>query len=291
MRPLLRSKAWSGRGCKLDHAPGWLLTAQWTVAGVGAACLLAWWLAARRGADPLGRPIDAPFPPLGAPTAAGLAAYFVFAPLAFAAVVPALGGRDALSRPGELLVSAGLSLLVGLGLLPFARRAGPPRVSTGRCVTAGVVGGLGTFAVTSVIGLAILYAYARAGLPVPEQDSVGLVRDATGVEFLGLGIGVLVVAPFVEEVLYRGLILPTLANAMPLRAALIVQALLFGGAHVLGAPERWPLAIPLAAVGWFAGYLYVRTRSIAAPAGLHGTFNAIIVAMVLAQIPGAPSET
>ena len=43
----------------------------------------------------------------------------------------------------------------------------------------------------------------------------------------------------------------------------------------------WPLTIPIAAVGWTAGWLYARTGSMRAAIALHATFNAIQVALYL----------
>ena len=87
-----------------------------------------------------------------------------------------------------------------------------------------------------------------------------------------------------EEVFYRGILLPALARAMPLRRALVVQALLFGFVHVWQVPAAWPLSLALALVGWAAGWLYVRTGSLGAAILLHAVFNALQLALLFASL-------
>jgi len=95
-----------------------------------------------------------------------------------------------------------------------------------------------------------------------------------------------VVAPIAEEILFRGFMVTAWARSNGPRAAIIRAALLFVTAHVLliggdnfgqaaslafvGAVGRLPVALAL-------GWLYLRSRTIWAPIGLHATFNAILL--------------
>jgi uncharacterized protein len=95
-----------------------------------------------------------------------------------------------------------------------------------------------------------------------------------------------IVAPIAEEVLFRGFMVTAWARSNGAGAAIIRAALLFATAHVLlvggdnfgqaaslafvGAVGRLPVALAL-------GWLYLRSRTIWAPIGLHAAFNAILL--------------
>jgi membrane protease YdiL (CAAX protease family) len=95
-----------------------------------------------------------------------------------------------------------------------------------------------------------------------------------------------VVAPVAEEVLFRGFMVTAWERSNGPRAAIVRAALLFAAAHVLlvggdnfgqaatlafvGAVGRLPVALAL-------GWLYLRSRTIWAPIGLHAVFNAILL--------------
>jgi membrane protease YdiL (CAAX protease family) len=95
-----------------------------------------------------------------------------------------------------------------------------------------------------------------------------------------------VVAPIAEEVLFRGFMVTAWERSNGPRAAIVRGALLFAVAHVLlvggdnfgqaaslafvGAVGRLPVALAL-------GWLYLRSRTIWAPIGLHAVFNAILL--------------
>jgi uncharacterized protein len=95
-----------------------------------------------------------------------------------------------------------------------------------------------------------------------------------------------VLAPFYEEVLFRGFALRVWLQSHGARAAIIRSSVLFVIAHVLfvGA-DRFQDAVALAFVGGVAripvsltlGWLYVRTGSLWAPIGLHAAFNGTLI--------------
>ena len=80
---------------------------------------------------------------------------------------------------------------------------------------------------------------------------------------------------------WRGIALPAFLAVAPARTALAIQALAFGAMHVVQAPPSyWPLAIPLAVVGWMAGWIYLRTASLGAAVLLHAVFNGLNLAFL-----------
>jgi membrane protease YdiL (CAAX protease family) len=98
--------------------------------------------------------------------------------------------------------------------------------------------------------------------------------NATGLDLAVRAVAAIALAPFAEEVFFRGILLPAAARSMGPARGLLLQAAVFGLIHCWSQWEAWPLAIPLAGVGWLAGWLYLRTGSLAVPVVMHATFNA-----------------
>jgi len=246
-----------------------------TVAGILAAS--AWAVAARRGRDPLGPRPEARFGDTSVPLAAAIAAYAV-ALFAFPPASSALG----LTRPEEIVAFALMNLVFAVALLGPARRAAPAAtLPIPRQAVSGVVGGLATFGLAMVVGLLLQSVYVALGAPLPEQEVVRHARESEGPAGVAALAAAAVLAPFSEEVFWRGILLPSLLRFAPARTALLAQALAFGALHVQsGRPETWPLAIPLALVGWLAGWLYLRTASLGAAVLLHAVFNALNLAFL-----------
>ncbi len=92
-----------------------------------------------------------------------------------------------------------------------------------------------------------------------SQDSVAL-----GIFYLTAAIA----APFFEEVLFRGFLLPSLTRYLSVWGAILVSSLLFALAH-LSLSE----ILPLTALGIVLGVVYTRSRSLLAPMLLHSLWN------------------
>ena len=105
-----------------------------------------------------------------------------------------------------------------------------------------------------------------------EQNSWG----PTGVVILF--VTALVVAPLVEELLFRGLILQALWRRLGHAwLAIALSGVAFGLIH-----HAQPQAIlPLATMGVILGYVRIRYRSLAACVGAHALFNAKTMVYVL----------
>lgn len=155
-----------------------------------------------------------------------------------------------------------------------------PTISKPRLVATGVAAGVVVTAGAVLASYAIVSLLEFAGRPEPTQDVVKIAKAATGAHRVVIYSCAGVLAPFAEEVFFRGILFPSLARVSGVRVALLLQAAAFGLVHVVAAPETWPVAIPLAFVGWCAGRTYLRTGSLLAPIALHATFNAVnLVAM------------
>ncbi|MEA5507694.1 type II CAAX endopeptidase family protein [Halotia wernerae UHCC 0503] len=96
-------------------------------------------------------------------------------------------------------------------------------------------------------------------LALESQDGVAL-----GIFFSTAAIA----APFFEELLFRGFLLPSLTRYLPVWGAIIASGLLFAIAH-LSLSE----ILPLTALGIVLGVVYTRSRNLLAPMLLHSLWN------------------
>jgi membrane protease YdiL (CAAX protease family) len=96
------------------------------------------------------------------------------------------------------------------------------------------------------------------------------------------------VAPFSEEIVFRGAALTAWLRSTGPKSAILRSAILFAAAHALGiGGSSFGQAFGLALVATVArlpvamalGWIYVRTGTIWASIGLHATFNVILIAI------------
>jgi membrane protease YdiL (CAAX protease family) len=129
------------------------------------------------------------------------------------------------------------------------------------------LGGLGVIVVANFVLEPVLHASQRQGV-APTHDP----RNTHQWVVLGVAvIGLVFVAPFAEELVFRGLGFATLGRyALPLTAAL------FALAH--GLPV---LLIPVAVAGLALGWMRQRTGSVLPGMGVHMTLNALALILAL----------
>jgi len=253
------------------------------VAAIVGAVVIAEYVRRRRGGrDPLGPRSTGELPDTGWAFVAGALGWYLLVGLANSL----LAGSDARRYGGtafDVVLSTGVNLIVALALLRSAtsgtRHASLP---SRRLVEIGVCAGFAMFAAQYAVGRVITTACDLLGRPIPEQAIVDEARNAAGGDALVYLVGAVVLAPLAEEIFFRGILLPAASRFVGERTALALQAVVFGLIHVDGAWHTWPLAIPLALVGWCAGFVYLRTGSLAVPILLHATFNALNLASLRA---------
>ncbi|MEC8253649.1 MAG: type II CAAX endopeptidase family protein, partial [Planctomycetota bacterium] len=126
---------------------------------------------------------------------------------------------------------------------------------------AGAVGG-------AVLGLAgLLYANAV------REAAPELIPDAPADGFFALLMLAVVAAPFVEELLFRGLLLGALRRVVSDRAAVVWSSLLFAFVHPM---VSWP---PVFLLGLACALLRCRGAPVFACMLLHAVYNAIVVGL------------
>ncbi|MBD5085248.1 MAG: CPBP family intramembrane metalloprotease [Clostridiales bacterium] len=119
-------------------------------------------------------------------------------------------------------------------------------------------------------GLYLVVTTALAMLPEAWLDSYSEATAGIDSGTLTGVIAVAVVAPIVEEVIFRGLIMNRMARVMPAWLAVVLSAAVFGVCH--GHPVWFAYAFVLGAV---FGFIDLRTNSILPSILGHVVFNAI----------------
>src|SRR5208282_4314077 len=111
----------------------------------------------------------------------------------------------------------------------------------------------------------------------PTQAAVKLFENAHPGIWLDVMTAVAVtLAPFAEELIFRGFIFNALWKHMPFSAAALGSSIVFGFAHgQIGG------VAPLAAGGFVLATVYARTGSLWSSMISHGTFNGITLALLL----------
>jgi len=88
-----------------------------------------------------------------------------------------------------------------------------------------------------------------------------------------------VVAPFCEELYFRGFLYSAFKKNLGVNMALFLSSLLFALAHL----EIYSF-IPIMVIGWVLAYIYEKTRSLLPVIFLHATYNLISILILLGQI-------
>lgn len=193
--------------------------------------------------------------PAAARAIGDVVAYLAASALAVAVMARTLRGQQ--PRPAVLL-----------GLLPF-RAAGLAFgvVAYGVFIAAaGVVG----VAFSLLFGPGVSVGVLAQGLaPAPLRD------PAAAAIYASLAV---LVAPVLEETIFRGFVYPGLRRKLPPALAMIASAIMFSITHV-GLPV--PALLGLAVLAVALAFALERTRNLYVPIGMHITHNALVFALML----------
>lgn len=108
------------------------------------------------------------------------------------------------------------------------------------------------------------------------QKAVQSMQEASAQDFIMLTINAVIIAPFVEEIVFRGFFFRILSCNLGVCLAAIISSLLFGAIHVSLAQTA-----SLTIFGLFQCFLYKKTQSIIYPMLLHMAFNSIGVITIV----------
>lgn len=117
-----------------------------------------------------------------------------------------------------------------------------------------------------------------------DQDVTQLAASASLPARVLLAVLVVCVAPFVEELVFRGVLLSGFARRMSIRWAVVASAVVFGCAHLADFGFSWIPVPQLVLLGMVLGWLRVQCRSLWPSITLHATNNLVaVIAWVLVQ--------
>jgi hypothetical protein len=86
----------------------------------------------------------------------------------------------------------------------------------------------------------------------------------------------LVVAPVVEELLFRGVLLPAVNRLVGARPAIVIVSLLFALVH-----GHWPSMVPLFMLSTALCLAYIYRGSLMTSIVMHASFNALTIAVIM----------
>jgi len=92
-------------------------------------------------------------------------------------------------------------------------------------------------------------------------------------------IVVAVVAPFCEEIYFRGFLYSAFKKSWGVNTALFLSSLLFALAHM----EIYSF-IPLVVIGWLLAYIFEKTKSLFPTIFLHAIYNLILILILIGQL-------
>jgi len=235
---------------------------------LGVVALPVWWRLVRRcdavrSAPPPARPIQAFWP-----VPVGLLVFVTYIMLSAAALY-------GLQQSHMMAARLALAAAIAIGIAVAA--VGLPRLTR---TSVGIGGALGLGLLTFMAALPVVYgiAYVESLIfgELPAQSMVEKIAEGgPGVrELVFLAVAV---APFLEEVIFRGLFFCGLRRTRSPRVALYFSACLFGLVHA-----EPPVAIlPMVALGLFLGWLMERTGSLLACFVAHAAFNLLSVSVLV----------
>lgn len=137
-----------------------------------------------------------------------------------------------------------------------------------RSVGLGVVAGLAFLPAAYGLQWAVGSWMKSLGLELPPQTAVRVLTDADGWGRSAIFVTAALAAPWIEEMLFRGVFYPFLRDLGWPRMALWVTALAFGLVHA-----NRSVFLPLTVFGYLLGLLYRHSGNLLTPVAAHVTFN------------------
>ncbi|MFI5356947.1 MAG: CPBP family intramembrane glutamic endopeptidase [Opitutales bacterium] len=202
-------------------------------------------------------------------------------------IVGAVFKTRSLAEAPALVLTGGAfhgGMLLGIVLFKAFLEKGPARTNTPigavRAVRGGVTTVLIALPVLATVGLAWQRLFQALGIPLEDQDLIGIFLNTKSPTLLGLMIILAVVlAPVTEELIFRAGLFRYLRTRLPRWAALLLPALLFAALHANLASFA-----PLTVLGLILALAYERTGNIAVPMIAHALFNLNTILLIFAGL-------
>lgn len=138
-----------------------------------------------------------------------------------------------------------------------------------------------SWAVAGGIALAFAVAALAALLKTPKVQSPIEILMNSPVLLTCFGVMAVTLAPFFEELFFRGFLQPLLTRTFGMWRGIILTAIFFGGLHAPEYQYAWQYALAVSVVGVALGWVRVRAQSIVPPTIMHAAYNGVFVAALL----------
>lgn len=131
-----------------------------------------------------------------------------------------------------------------------------------------------------------LFALSQVGLSTGQNQAVVPAGDPVAYYLAMIAVSLVVVGP-VEELLFRGVVQGGLRRAFDAVPAVLIAAVAFGLIHLPSVSgtmvEQWAYVGVVVVLGSVLGALYEWTDNLVVPGLVHGIYNAVTYAVLLAQ--------
>ena len=147
----------------------------------------------------------------------------------------------------------------------------------GSVVAVGALTAVTGFFMAAMVGALVTAAFEAMNIEVSAQEVVNTFQNAEYFsQKLLLGLMAVILAPFVEELMFRGVLFTALKQYLPGWVAIWGSALFFGLVHA-----NMVSFIPLTLLAVLLTRLYERTGNLWAPIFAHAIFNSINLVLML----------
>ncbi len=193
-------------------------------------------------------------------------------------------GAESSEQPARYLVAAlilqNLGIVAALMLISRTKGRGTLAEDFGLVSPLRRLGGTATLgwlaagAGVSVAAQALLWPIgALADLDEPAQDVSRALENANGIGRFVFALAVVLVAPPVEELLFRGALLRGLQRRWSIPVAVFTSALIFATIHLLGGLSSGYVIPGVLLLGLVSGYQAAKSGNLARSILLHTGFN------------------
>jgi hypothetical protein len=180
------------------------------------------------------------------------------------------------------LVAQNLGIIGTLALIARTKGRGSLRADFGLSVRSRdllwIVAGLG---LSLVAGWMLLPITELADLSGSSQEVVRQFESANGIEVPLFALGVVLLAPLAEELLFRGALLRGLVRRTTPARAVFVSALVFALVHVAGDPDTYYYVPAFLLLGLVSGWRAMKTGNLSQSVMLHVGFNLLASILIV----------
>jgi len=113
---------------------------------------------------------------------------------------------------------------------------------------------------------------------IPNQVAIEYLKHTYNTPYFFLAVIIIILfAPFIEELLFRGFLQSFLKNYFSYKTSIFITSFLFSIFHFSNSQKisNIPILITLFFLGSFLGFLFEKQKSLTSPIVLHATFNSL----------------